>query len=130
MKRNGGRPTDIRKVQVVYDLAEQGLRVNEIYKQTGFFYKSIQRWLAHPERFDPYIDEVAVSRAIAGDGEVLDNLTIFEAEIVVQYFAKHRARMSRAEMRDHGIEMVKAFGEQRWDSLSKATDRANVRRAA
>lgn len=48
----------------------------------------IRTWLNNPGKFSPYIDEVAVKRAIEFDFYVVDNLTVDEMALVIRKLAE------------------------------------------
>lgn len=65
----------------VYDLSADGFgTINQIADEVGVKWDTVQRWLSQPAKYDPYIDEVAVRRAIDGDGAVYAALTIWERD--------------------------------------------------
>lgn len=63
-----------------YDLYAQGTSVAEIARTVKRYHTTVAVWLNHPERFDPYLDEVAIARAMAGDREVYEHLTMYEED--------------------------------------------------
>jgi len=64
----------------VFDLAAEHPEWSymKISKETGVPYSTARSFLLCPERYDPYFDEVALERALKGDKEVFENLTIYE----------------------------------------------------
>ena len=81
MPRGGARPGTSKKVrdwsivEAVYEMAEHGDDVETISKETGVSVTAINLWLSSPDEFSPFIDQVAVTRALAGDGPVYARLT-------------------------------------------------------
>lgn len=65
-------------VKQVYQLKEDGLNHTQIAKKTGCSLVQVRRWLADPDKYSPYIDDVAVERALGGDRKVFEALTDFE----------------------------------------------------
>jgi hypothetical protein len=49
--------------------------------------KDVRSWLEHPERFSPYIDEVAITRSLDFDWPVIENLTNQERSVFYDYLA-------------------------------------------
>lgn len=78
-------------MQRVYDLREQGVSVPRIAALVGRPENTVYAWIYHPERYDPYIDQVAVERALSGDRKVFDNLTLYEAD---EFYDRLEARMA------------------------------------
>lgn len=44
-------------------------------------------WLRHPEKYSPYVDWVAVNKALAFNTRALDNLSVLEREVVATELA-------------------------------------------
>lgn len=79
-------------VMAAYEMREQGALVQDIANALGENRKTVNTWLAHPERYDPFIDEVALERSMAGDEKVYFHLTIYERE---EFFKRVVARMEK-----------------------------------
>lgn len=84
----------------VYELYEGGEESSvEIEYLTGISDSTIKNWLSHPTRFDPYIDEIAVRRALIGDKGAYQALTVWEKD----------------EFMDRLIEERKQTGKDSWE---------------
>jgi hypothetical protein len=73
---------DRETVMQAYCLHEEGMGRYAISRKLGIHHDTVSRWLNNPAEFDPYLDEVAITRALAGDVKVYDNLTTFERDEV------------------------------------------------
>jgi hypothetical protein len=85
----------IEDVREAYLLAEQGLGPADIERVTD---GRIQRrvawtWLRYPERFSPFLDEIALERALHGEREVYANLSSYERQV----FWERSCKLSEAE---------------------------------
>lgn len=58
--------------------------------------RKIERWFEDRARFSPYVDHVAVERALLGDEKVVRNLTALELRVVAERLATKRAAGDRA----------------------------------
>ena len=67
----------------VYEAAREGLNPFAASKRAGVSDDAARRWLKNPTKYDPYIDEIAVMRALEGERSVWDALTVWEREIVL-----------------------------------------------
>jgi hypothetical protein len=71
------RPDLIRQA---YELHEQGKTPTEISRVIDVSKSQVRVWIQNPQRFSPYIDEIAVKRALDGDRKVYENLSRVEQE--------------------------------------------------
>jgi len=62
----------------VYELKESGMNNSQVAKATGTTREQVRRWWSFPEKYSPYLDEIAIERAINGDRKVFEALTDFE----------------------------------------------------
>lgn len=77
----------------VYELYATGLGCVRIHREVGVVsLATVSAWLHRPERYHPFIDEVAIMRALEGDRHVFDALTIWERDVF--YDALQAKRMS------------------------------------
>lgn len=53
--------------------------------------RKIERWFEDRKRFSPYVDGIAVERALWGEEQVVDNLTALELRVVAERLAAQRA---------------------------------------
>ena len=67
-------------VTAVYDMAQDGKSSREIAQALGIAHSTAARLLRSPEKYDPYLDEIAIARALGGERPVFDALTVFEWE--------------------------------------------------
>lgn len=71
----------MREVEVIresYELDSIGVPAYRIAQIVGSTRGTVVKWLKHPEKFSPYIDEVAMERALNGDRLVFENLSLVE----------------------------------------------------
>jgi hypothetical protein len=80
----------IEEVRHVYELAAMGLSAYAIAKITPHRNETVTKWLKDPGKWSPYLDEIAMSRALSGDRKVFQNLSLMEA----QEFWQRAARKS------------------------------------
>jgi hypothetical protein len=66
------------KCRIVYDVFEETASINKAAAAAGVHWNSAQRWLAKPKKWDPFLDEVAIDRAMQGEYEVYKALTYWE----------------------------------------------------
>jgi hypothetical protein len=71
-----------QKCLKVYDMHELdgSLSMRSMARAAGVAISTVKNWLMEPSRYDPYLDEVALTRALAGDKGAFDNLTVWESE--------------------------------------------------
>lgn len=62
----------------IYDTYEETQNKRETGRRLGVNEGTVRHWLSNPARFDPYIDWVAVERALLGERKVFKALTIWE----------------------------------------------------
>ena len=87
----------IETIKKVYELKAQGVSTYRLEKITGASRDTINRWIREPEKFSPYLDEVALERAIAGDRKVYENLSHAERrEFWARVAKKYRAEVEWA----------------------------------
>jgi hypothetical protein len=94
----------IEEVRYAYELAAMGLSGYAIAKITGQNERKVYRWLNQPETFSPYIDEVAIHRALEGEREVYRNLSTFEARVFWERAARKSDASSRQAAEDPDTE--------------------------
>lgn len=81
-----------------YQLREdEGLKFSQIAREVGVDSDTVRRWLTHPQKFDPYYDEVALSRALEGETDVINRLTNWERDEMFDRIAKMRLTLDRDE---------------------------------
>lgn len=76
-----GSYTPREKVLAAFEMRDEGLSFNRIRRTLGVGNGTVERWFAYPE-MNPYLDSVAIDRAVRGDIKVYDALTVFERERV------------------------------------------------
>lgn len=54
------------------------MSISQVASRAQVPYQSCHRYLSDPGRYDPYLDEVALVRALEGDRAVFSALTVFE----------------------------------------------------
>lgn len=77
------------KVLIAFELLEDGLSHNQIRRELKVGKGTIQRWFSEP-KMNPYLDDIAIERAVKGDMPVFDALTHFEREVVLRQLAANR----------------------------------------
>lgn len=63
-------------------MLRNGRPKTEVCEKTGLTTNRVLAIHRLPERYDPVDDEVAIARALAGDGSVLPTLTFYERTVV------------------------------------------------
>lgn len=86
-------------IRECYELHEQGLSSYQISKLVQRPDKTIYGWLRNPEKFSPYIDEVAVDRALRGERSVFKNLSLYE----LKEFYERAGKISQEENERKGF---------------------------
>ncbi len=66
------------QVLLAFALRQAGATYRQIAKSCGVGTQTAYVWLNNPNKYEPYIDEVAVMRAREGDQKVIDNLSVWE----------------------------------------------------
>ena len=95
----------VEKVRMLNDM---DYSMSEIARQVGVSATTVARYLT-PE-FDPYLDEVALSRARKGDPGALEGLTRFELREFATRFAAELDKMTLGERMDEMTELSEALG--------------------
>jgi hypothetical protein len=114
--RNAGKhpgQTKITREEMVrvFDMLWEGYSYAAIGRAVGVHDSSAWDYCNHPEKWDPYIDEIAVSRALNGDRDVYDALTIWEeAEFVRRFRDQREALITQAEKNDFTESVSRALG--------------------
>lgn len=88
MPTTGGRLLDIELLTTVYNLAAEELTGTEIAKIVGVPRNKIYKWLNDPDSYSPFVDEVAIVRALDGEREVYENLTRHERSVFFERSAE------------------------------------------
>lgn len=76
----GNNVPDREQMRRIYDLRAAGYTASMISATVGRPVGTINWYLSRPDRFDPYLDEVALKRALAGERKVFEHLTVFELD--------------------------------------------------
>lgn len=71
-------------VKRVYDVYEETQSMVATAQELGISPGVVRYWISNPGRFDPYLDEIAIERALLGERKVFKNLTCWEEEVVYQ----------------------------------------------
>lgn len=89
---------------VVFDAWEDvdGIATYEdVGELAGVSGDTAKRWLCAPEKYDPYIDDVAVTRALEGDRDVYRNLTVWERNEFYRALNRLKGQMWPVDWSDH-----------------------------
>jgi hypothetical protein len=86
----------VEDIKRVYLLAEEfpEMSKKEISRRTGVTRSRIIVWLRDPARYSPWVDEVAIERALLGDQGVIAHLSLLEQ----QEFRARLAAMSPEDL--------------------------------
>ena len=95
----------VEKVRQQWD---DGMSQVAIGKEHGISATTVARYLT--AEFDPYLDEVALSRARKGDPVALEGLTRFELREFATRFAAELDKMTLGERMDEMTELSEALG--------------------
>lgn len=90
-------PRDL--MRLVYDMHESGVGAPTIARRLKLPKGTVGGWLGHPDRFDPYLDEIALERALKGERPVFMALTMYEVD---EFYDRVEARL-RVEPYDNRI---------------------------
>lgn len=93
--------SEVRRAKIlqVYDVAldfypdwleprEIWAAANKVAEEIGLPVSDVNRWLAEPERYSPFQDEVALDRAWHWDWPIVDNLTDWEWTLLIDRAAR------------------------------------------
>lgn len=97
------------QVRAVLRLAGEGDSMREIQRRTGVKNDTVKRIIDEAVAFDPDDDEVAISRALAGDGEVFQGLTFWERQRAV-YGLREYVNRFRPDLPDYLTTYSKEWG--------------------
>lgn len=103
-----------------FEMRQDGLSERHICRELRLGKGTIQRWFTEP-KMDPYLDEIAIERAVKGDVPVYDALTYFEMDAALRYLAA----------RKNYIDFADRFGEDAEriiHAVNKVHERDEVRR--
>lgn len=121
MMHNG---VDQRDVKAVYDAHEQGASLRAAARAGNTRPNSAKLWLAHPEKFDPYLDETAIVRALEGEKEVFRNLTVWER---METFLRLRAKIDGVPNPDSVTRMYAEAWGASYEAVRQGIFRAGAR---
>lgn len=65
-------------VKRVYDTFEETGSLTKTAEILGTSRETITYWVRQPAKFDPYLDDIAIERALLGERKVFENLTRWE----------------------------------------------------
>ena len=85
---------DVEKVRLVFELAELGYTPPQVGKIAGVSAFSVRRWLKDNVFGNPYLDQVAIERALKGDRAVYERLTFYE---LIEFAKRARASLWYAD---------------------------------
>lgn len=100
------------KCETVYALHEKGNNTNRCALGAGTSADTATRWLRNPARYHPYIDEVAVRRALNGERSVWEALTVWEFEVLYRRLNEMRRTMFDFEWNDYVEQLRKSLGHK------------------
>ena len=83
---------DIETVKRVYELIELGYTQEEAALVVGKTRDQIKNWINKPELWSPFLDEIALERALNGDKAVYDRLSNYER---AEFWKRDRALAER-----------------------------------
>lgn len=103
-----------------FQMREAGLSERHICRELRLGKGTVHRWFTEP-RMDPYLDEIAIERAVKGDVPVYDALTYFEMEAALRYLA------ARADYIDFALRFGKD-ADRILQAVNKVHERDETRR--
>jgi hypothetical protein len=120
-----GTTPNIEKVREVYLLREEGASTAEITNKVGISRASFWRWIGKPAKYDPWLDEIAIVRALGGDVKVYDNLTVFEHQEFTRRVRFLTQALSSEGWTEYMGEVKRLLGERRWRAIDRKLWRGN-----
>lgn len=88
-----GRKLDRQACLAVYEAVESGQTQLKAAKAAGVSAGNASVWLRNPARFDPYFDEIALSRALSGDLSAFRALTVWEVHAFWDRLLQERRKL-------------------------------------
>lgn len=79
--------------RIAYDMKELGATTTDIARAVGLDWRKCNRWLKNPSKYDPYLDEIAITRALEAERSVWDALTVWELDEVYAALQRRKNRM-------------------------------------
>jgi predicted transcriptional regulator len=110
----------------VYYLSERGMSNRDIAKKLGFSRQAVTKWVKNPQHHSPFIDDIAIDRAINGDVEVYNNLSRWE---YIEFWKEVR-RLAQAELDSgfysstNGVEVYRRVASFLGMDVNRVSDRA------
>ena len=121
-----GRAATQEIVQRVYELRDEGQSYQSIADQVGVSRDALRKWYYEPETWSPYLDEVALERALAGDHSAYRHLSKFEYQEFDRRVEALRPGWN-AEYKqgpyDPPHEGRRRFGDELWGTISRRLDK-------
>ena len=121
-----GRIPQRERVLEAYELHSDGFSLRKIADRIGGNYSAIRCWLQDPGKFDPYIDEVAIERAMKCDTSVIPRLSVFEYEESARRLMQMRQDFPD-RYTDYTNQMYALMGKVAWRKVTNAMKRADQR---
>lgn len=114
LKYFGDNPLPRELVQEIHELEQDGKTRGQIVKELGVSYNSLRRHLGvrnneesrarAMEKYDPYIDEIAVEKALRGERRAWDRLTYYERQEVRAALLRRSEREPYSQDHRSGVE--------------------------
>lgn len=110
--------------KVTYGFAYQVARNTGVIKQVAYY------WLSEPDKWSPYVDEVALERAWDLDWPVIDRLSHLEWTIFLERVARHPDPFGEEEYRSTSRKgkdyRTEGGNNLRWEAWSRGPEKQRV----
>lgn len=92
------KPThvDWTKIRNAYEMRERGFTNRAIAQVISVSPAQVGQWTAHPEKFSPFVDEIALERAMEGDRGAYESFSYKEQEIFWEKMTRYMLPQSGA----------------------------------
>lgn len=88
-----------------------------------YYAETVRRWVEDPDKWSPFIDEVAVARALDFDWGVIDRLTRDEREVFLARLENHPDPFGHGTSRPEEIRYHPGAATPRFRAWKRGTDR-------
>ena len=109
----------------LYELIAEGKTLGEARELVDVSHSVASRWVNNPSKYDPYLDEIAITRALAGEKNVYESLTVWERRAFLQHLIAEREALFDWEWSERYSKLRKQL-DISLDTFTKALSRAGA----